>query len=63
MPKTFVTIEFAYFGGNQLRAWVLSYFGIVGICFDWFLGCFVKFIRHLEHVSGSCYVEKMKDNL
>ena len=50
-------------GGNPLRAWVLACFDIVSNCFDCFLGCFVKFIRHPEHVSGSCDVEKMEDNL
>ena len=50
-------------GGNPLRAWVLACFDTVSNCFDWFLGCFVKFIRHPEHVSGSCDVEKMEDNL
>ena len=45
-------------GGNPLSAWVLAYFDVVSDCFDWFLGCFVKFIRHPELVSGSCDVKK-----
>ena len=52
-------------GGNPLRAWLLAWFDVAYSCIDWFLGCFVKFIRHPELVSGSCdvYVVNIKSSL
>ena len=50
-------------GGNPLRAWVLAWFDTVKHFVDCVLSCFIIFRCHPEHVSGSCDVEKMEDNL